>query len=107
MEIEHNNLELELAYGEYIQSMAELVIAKKKLKETETIYGKTIKNLSAEVKSLEEKCHVLEERNNNIKLLSNVNNYEEAVQNHLKDIESKLQLLLTIHINLKYLLSMH
>lgn len=98
MELEHNNLELELVYGEYIQSMAELVIANKKLKETEASYGESIKNLSAEVKSLEEKCHMLEERNNNIKLLSNINNYEESVQTHLKETESKLQMLYSIQI---------
>lgn len=99
MELEHNNLELELIYGEYIQSMAELVIANKKLKETEATYGKSIKNLSTEVKSLEEKCQVIEERNNNIQLLSNINNYEEAVQNHLKDIES-WSLLTAVYIHI-------
>ncbi|XP_011495729.1 PREDICTED: uncharacterized protein LOC105360513 [Ceratosolen solmsi marchali] len=89
LELENNNLELELAYSEYVSSNAELILEKKIFRDTELTLTNSIKSIYEETKYLQEKFKLLETRIKDIKALSWLNDYVDDVQSHTKDFIDK------------------
>jgi hypothetical protein len=97
LELENNNLELELAYSEYISSHAELILEKKIFQDTEIALTSSIKSLYEDTKCLQEKFKLIETRINDVKALSWLNDYVDDVQSRTKDFIGKLNILHKIH----------
>lgn len=80
MELEYNNLELELAYSQYVASYAELILEQKCLEDTKVFRDNSMKKNHKETQSLMNKCKLIETRVNDAEVLSYLNDYVDSVQ---------------------------
>ena len=87
LELENNNLELELAYSEYVASFAELILEKKILKDTEVSFCNSMKSICEDVKSLQEKRKLIETRIRDVRALSCLNDYIDIVQSNTQNFK--------------------
>lgn len=82
-------MELELMYSQYIASHAELILEKKKLKEAEESFSKTMLSLREETRILLETYKLLKTRLNDIQAYSDLNDYMDIIQENMKEFISK------------------
>ncbi|XP_031789623.1 uncharacterized protein LOC100680311 [Nasonia vitripennis] len=91
MQLENNNLELELMYSQYIASYAGLILEKKKLKEAEESFSKTMLSLREETRVLLEKYQALKTRLKDIQAYSDLNDYMDIIQENMNEFINKLE----------------
>lgn len=82
-------MDVDLAYGEYIQSFAELILEKKNLKSTESSLSKSINGIFKEVKSLQIMSKLIRTKMKDTKNLSNLNIYMDAFHSQMENLESE------------------
>ncbi|KAJ8679641.1 hypothetical protein QAD02_015428 [Eretmocerus hayati] len=90
IELETTNIDLELAYNDYVASFAELILEKEILKTSEVTLCDSITKLHEETKVLREQFQSLEKRLNDIKIMSSINDYQDLNKKKLTEL-SKIQ----------------
>lgn len=82
LELENNNLELELEYSRFINSHAESILEEKALKDTNSFFCNSIRNIHEDLKSLREKYQLIETRINDVKALHSLSDYIDIVKSN-------------------------
>ncbi|XP_014204061.1 uncharacterized protein LOC106636235 [Copidosoma floridanum] len=107
LEAENYNLDMELAYSDYVASHLELILEKEALRNAEKCFTTSIKNLCEETKALHEKYKLIETRIKEVKAAGHLTDYQDKIAFVVKNVKADLNdcEIITILPQLKNLLN--